>query len=468
MKSFLAVVVLTVACSAQVIQINAGTSTLGQSSTGLTLSAFMPSSTATLSGGVQNGHVVFGSSDAFDIGKTSLLVGTQQLSQYIEGAGVSVTGVGVSAQRGERDNSVGIFAGTVGVGYFMPYIRSAVPQHIGGGMFARHRYGRLRLGAIALDEGRQRTGVASAAWRSQRLTATAVGGVLNNSGYFSGDASYRLLKPLTFFGGHVSTVTPIRSTSDDAGASFNVSRFSVTAMAMRSAATRTVSGKSVSVGTTFGPVRNYVAVTQSGQQKMLIDTMYEQVSRHWTAQQMVTRSNGNTNVGFGGSYTSNRVSFGVDYGVAFVPQAQQAFQRTVSVHINVSIHGTQMTAQTVMIAGLKPLYQISGERWVQGPIATQGSHGVVHASSGKYHVTGIVTDVNGNGLEGVAVIVGKDILYSNTTGHFNTSTKKAKPQSIRIDLDQSTVIGDWKVKEIPASVVPTEDDTTIHVVLIRP
>lgn len=473
MKASVFFILLSAVASAQVIEVNAGSSTLGRSMTGVTVSSFLPNSTTTLSGGVQDGRIALGASHSFDIGKTEMTVGTQQLLQSVDGAGVSVTGVGVSATKTDQthENAIGLFAGTVGVGVFMPYIRTATPQHLGGGLFVRHHWKRLHVGALALDEGSLRTGVGSLSWNSRRVTATAVGGVLNNRDYFSGNGSYRLSRSLTFFGGHTVTATPIHSTSDDAGASFNLGRFSVTAIKLRSSvAFKTVSGESVSLGTTVGPVRNYVAFTKSSSAKMLIETAYEQVTRHWLAQQIVIRSQGSTSIGFGGGYTSNRVSFGVDYGVGFIPQARHPFQRTVTVHVDFSIHGTRVTAQTLMTAGLKPLYQLSGERWMQGPIETQGvSHAIHTVSSGKYQVTGVVTDSEGNGIEGVAIVVGRDVLYSNTTGRFSVTRKSAKAQSVHIDLGESTLVGDWKVKDCPGTVTPAIETTAaIHIVLIRP
>ena len=78
-----------------------------------------------------------------------------------------------------------------------------------------------------------------------------------------------------------------------------------------------------------------------------------------------------------------------------------------------------------------------------------------HAGSfGRYEITGTVTDEAGQPVPGAAVQIGKTLVYTNQSGQFSIGVKAAKPQPIKIPLDQFAAPGSWQVIDAPTVATP--------------
>jgi hypothetical protein len=98
------------------------------------------------------------------------------------------------------------------------------------------------------------------------------------------------------------------------------------------------------------------------------------------------------------------------------------YEKTTSVHLGVTIHGTKLTAMVLLAAGIRPEYSTSAEKFVQGPLEPKTKDR--RAQTGKYSIIGVVVDAAGDPLTGVAVLVGDDVLFSGRDGRFEASRKK--------------------------------------------
>jgi hypothetical protein len=452
---------------------DAGGTTMGQSGGGAELTSYFPQMGAvgpnnlTMSLGVLDGRMTGGVEDSFRYHGGDLNIGSQSLSQGIGGTGLLMNGVGIGYLRGKED-AVGVFAGAVGTSFALPYFTGVPPSHAGGAIFAKHRYGHFKLGTIAADSGSLRTALASVNFKSKTLDATAVGGLLNKQDFSSAYISYR--PSLTFSANfnHYDTFVPLRTTSDSIGAGYSRVNFNLSGSVTRSSSLSEISlAENIQTTVRFGIFQNQVAVYNSRSGLQETDTVTEKISRHLQMSQMFSDSYGTKNVSFGGDYTSNRLSCGLDYGMGFIPLTG-TFQKTTSVHVSLSIHGNKMTAQVLTTAGIRPEYSASTEKYVQGPLSpvTQNEK----SSSGKYEVLGVVHDVTGAPLQGIAVKVGEFNLYTNRDGQFLVHAKSDKDMELTIDLSGSLNDGEWVVKESPKAVRPTRgsSERVVTIILMRP
>jgi uncharacterized membrane protein len=73
---------------------------------------------------------------------------------------------------------------------------------------------------------------------------------------------------------------------------------------------------------------------------------------------------------------------------------------------------------------------------------------------GKYEIRGTVLDENGQGVEGAAVKIGNDVVYSGADGTFEIHVKN-RPYSL-IVLPEKFLIGEWKEISGPSVVSPEQ------------
>lgn len=466
MKFTIVFVVLVSACFAQNIKLDAGTSTMGVAGSGGSAELFFPNNTVNLSGGVVDGHAVGGASDSFMLRDGLATIGTQQLSQYVDGGGVSMQGVGVSYTRKDADNIdnvAGVFAGSVGTGFTLPWMATTVPQHIGFSAFMQRRIENFKIGFVSAVAGGEHTALGSLSWKSSNLSANAVAGMLNNQVFSSGTATYQR-QNFNVTAAHFDTFTPIRARSDSVGGGFYTQRFSVGGGVSQSAtALGGLLAENVTASFRYAKLQNTVGVYHS-RNLMMVDTVTEHITRHIAAEELISHTEGNTSMSFGGDYTSNRLSCGVSQGIGYSPTL--GYIRTTSVHIALSVHGTKLTAIAIEAPGIRQ-YQAGTEKWAQGPMQGK-TRTVTHSSGGKFSVLGVVQDGDGLPLAGVAIAVGDTVLFTNRAGRFETHSKKAQPVLVGVDLDQTMTAGDWKVRDCPQTVMPTVEPQAITIVLVRP
>ena len=201
------------------IQVDAGVSTLyGGAAGGLGFTTYTNGGQQYAGVAFLNGRIVPGAWDEFVFHGYDLTAGSQGLGFSMDGAGVGLSLVGVSIRKTSTDKRtrVVLFAGATGAGYFLPFASATLPSHIGlGGLFEREfklsAKNRVRFSSLDLIAGGQRTAAQGFSFsRSDSFKLVGSAGLLNNSKYANGSASWKPVKRLTIFADHVDYFSPIR------------------------------------------------------------------------------------------------------------------------------------------------------------------------------------------------------------------------------------------------------------------
>ena len=102
-----------------------------------------------------------------------------------------------------------------------------------------------------------------------------------------------------------------------------------------------------------------------------------------------------------------------------------------------------MNTQSYLQPGNKFKYTGAADQWLQGPYESGGQQ--THKSIGKNLISGSVVREDGTPIEGVAVRIGKDLVFTNTAGVFEMRTKKQQELPIVADFGESLAPGNWTV-----------------------
>jgi hypothetical protein len=121
---------------------------------------------------------------------------------------------------------------------------------------------------------------------------------------------------------------------------------------------------------------------------------------------------------------------------------------TFSVHLRTP-HGTNANLDTFV----DPMGHMQWGGYLGGlqysSISVPGDQGL---SFPKYVINGKVMDDSGAGVWGVAVVIGKETLLSDSEGNFQVHVKTAKPLPFAVAPESSIQPGRWTLVSAPATV----------------
>jgi hypothetical protein len=197
-------------------------------------------------------------------------------------------------------------------------------------------------------------------------------------------------------------------------------------------------------------------------------SVHETISPKFALVQVGNFGAGNTNVSFGGSFTSNLVSASLDYQTIYVPfAARDAFRQALMLNVRVQTVGSLQANVSsyvdpdgnVKYTAYVSQYLYRGESASSAP-AEQGIYGNV--------IRGVVSDENGNRVSGAALGVDGEVVYTDSQGSFLVRKKKAKEYDFEVRPAEFLAAGNWEVVHAPARVeaVP-EASATDLVILVR-
>jgi hypothetical protein len=89
---------------------------------------------------------------------------------------------------------------------------------------------------------------------------------------------------------------------------------------------------------------------------------------------------------------------------------------------------------------------------------------MAHASQSRlgarFIVRGIVRDASGKPVAGAAVLVGKEVAFTDFDGTFFVRFRKAKALPVRVVPEDFRAPGNWRVISAPDRVTPEPTDKT--------
>jgi hypothetical protein len=292
---------------------------------------------------------------------------------------------------------------------------------------------------------------------------------------------FRPTSSMNFNFGHQNYVVPaqgqqpaLRAQVDRIGGSGKIDETSIGAALFRSALlNRTSRGASLWGAQSFGRLDlrvNYlVSISGTGPaQQTLSLTTQEKLTPRISVLQVTTYSAGKTSIAFGGSLTANRLSFGVSYQTYYVPfRPDHPFTQALSINLNLNLHGnvhlnttTSFTPQGKMIytvAGSSSYYRLSGLE------ATPQSQNFRFQ---QYLIQGKVTTPNGLPVSGAAILIGKEIVYSDSDGHFFARQRKPGRYKLEVVMARFIADGNFTVASAPEDAAATKDSDAPGIVII--
>jgi hypothetical protein len=182
--------------------------------------------------------------------------------------------------------------------------------------------------------------------------------------------------------------------------------------------------------------------------------------------QVITRDQGRTNVSLGGTITAGLNSIGVDYQVAHSPYlSHDPFVQSMGINARLHVRGVSFSLGSFVTPDGRVHYSAQGNtfmyRGVDGP-SGGGSGGRVDA----FVASGRVVDTTGAPIEGAALDVAGDVVYTDSQGRFFVRKPTGRLLPLRVVLDDFLVPGTFEVVTAPAELRPTREPRGVPAVIV--
>lgn len=202
----------------------------------------------------------------------------------------------------------------------------------------------------------------------------------------------------------------------------------------------------------------------------LIATLRETLSPKLSLLQVVNRTPGNTTFLFGGSYTTNRLSLNVDYHTVYMPFLSHPLVTGLGITLHVKLWGSvQLNGATFRSPDGKLRYTASGSTLLTPSFRPVDRNEKQAPKLGEYIVRGYVRDEGGSPIEGAAIHVGEQTVFSNQAGEF--FLRFAKPQQlvlIVVTQEFLTPLHFTIISAPPTVTAAREDSATDVLIILRP
>ncbi|MGB8012495.1 MAG: hypothetical protein WCF68_12840 [Terriglobales bacterium] len=439
---------------------------------------------------------------------------------------------GIGAMQKDSDSTLYVFAGATSTWLGTGFFNAATSNDPVGVLFyERNLTGRLRFFSRDIASDRQ-TALQGLEWKQNKwLKASLTGGVGSNQKYFAsavnaetktfafkasyvlmGDMFHRievvspmssevdkgnvqmLYKPnqfVTVTTGHQNILEPLTLGGPMQQASVNqfstdlhIERFYFgTGLFTSTAAGRSTQGTNVYLGRRIGQrlevntnyfrsaPRGTSATTTPRQTEVIVSgTVRERIFSRFSLLQLISRAAGQTTYAFGGDFTSNRLMARVDYQNVYLPfRPSQPFEQALALNASLRVTGPwQVTAASNVAPDGHIRYSFGLSTYLYRINGMMTNTSADSFSIAKYLVRGVVQDDQGAPVEGAALHIGKQIAYTDSSGHFTVRFSKRGLFALSVVPDEFINNGVYEVVAAPAQVkADTEDSSSDVQVVVR-
>ncbi len=294
---------------------------------------------------------------------------------------------------------------------------------------------------------------------------------------------YKPLEYVSFTAGHQNLLEPVtlggsmeHATVNQLSADLHVEKFYFgSGMFFSSSAGLNTQGTNLYVGRRFGRLlevnENWFKSKSEGQpgSTILSGTVRENFSSRLSLLQLISRTNGQTTVSFGGDFTSNRLMLQADYQNLYLPfRPDHPFEQALALNAAMRIVGPlQITAASNVDPTGHLRYTFGMSTYLYRMSGMMSSHSETF-SIAKFLVQGVVNDDHGNPVEGAALHIGKEVVYSDSTGAFLVRMKKHGPFPLSVMPEEFITDGVYATVSAPSTVrADTDGDAVILNIVIR-
>lgn len=176
--------------------------------------------------------------------------------------------------------------------------------------------------------------------------------------------------------------------------------------------------------------------------------------------QVITYEQGRASVNFGGTVTTGMSSVSLDYQVAHSPYlTTNPFVQTIGLNARLQLGNYALSLGSFVTPDGKVHYSAQGStflyRGFNGAPGAPVSTGGVRVAS--YLVKGRVVNEAGAPVEGAALEVGGELVYTDSQGNFFHRRPTRHPLVIRVALEEFLSPGAFAVVHAPESATPDRD-----------
>ena len=232
-------------------------------------------------------------------------------------------------------------------------------------------------------------------------------------------------------------------------------------------------GQKLEVNANYFESKPQSTATLPGQRTTVLSgTVRESFSSRFSLLQLVSRSDGQTTFGFGGDFTSNRLMLRADYQNVYLPfRPERPFEQALALNVAFRVAGPlQVTGASNVAPDGHLRYTFGASTYLYrfgGLIANVNTPDSF--SIAKYLVQGIVKDDQSNPVEGAALHIGKQIVYTDSSGHFMVRFSKRGPFPLSVAPEEFITNGFYQVVSAPSQVraEPEDNSSEVQVVIRR-
>ncbi len=534
MRIYCLVLLFTIATPgllAQVFEVNGGASSLYEAQGG-TLTARGPSYDASLSGGIVAGKLVGGANVTRMIGHTTWVLGddyipfvlptdTFDTSHYLVAVGAGGKGTLLGAD-------VFAFAGALSNSFNSPLFEGVRAETPAGILFLKKPLGPHWTAASNIIFSSQTTAIQALQWRpGKSLDLAVAGGVGADQPY--GAASFDLnpsridVKAAYVAAGsqfhRVAMAAPLMSEPDREnvmltfrpakGLSLSAARNNFLSPVSNSQTSVRSSVDNLSAGwqwlgtgltsslyhsawqgmtndaaayTAERNITTWIHTSASYLQswpshgprtRTFVSNTSEKVTPRLRVTELVSRSQGQTTVAFGGGFLSNPISITADYQTYYVPQRisapfEQALILDLQLHVfhGITLHGGSLVAPDGSLRYTADAQAVAVHEGKFAPPGFGDVNNLERASLGGVLVRGTVLDTDRHPVAGAALMVDGLLVYTNDDGIYSLRERKPRAHRLRVLPDQFLNGGGYRVVSAPATISGAPENQGPETVII--
>jgi hypothetical protein len=174
--------------------------------------------------------------------------------------------------------------------------------------------------------------------------------------------------------------------------------------------------------------------------------------------QQISVHNGHPTILFGANLVTPIGEFGVDYQIVHQPlQPFNPFRSALNLTARLQLGNYSTSLGTYIRPDGAVDYSATGSTFLYmgsfGGVQPQQLGGTI----ARYVVRGIVRDEQGNRIEGAAVDLGGQLVFTNSNGEFLLRGKNPRRYALTVQLGDFLLPGQWEVASAPTEVMSTEE-----------
>jgi hypothetical protein len=186
---------------------------------------------------------------------------------------------------------------------------------------------------------------------------------------------------------------------------------------------------------------------------ILSGTMRENFWSRFSLLQLISRTDGQTTFAYGGDFTSNRLLLRADYQNVYLPfRPDRPFEQALALNAALRVAGPwQVTAASNVAPDGHLRYSFGVSTYLyrfRGMMSAQSET----FSIAKYVVQGVVKDDHGVPVEGAALHIGKEVVYTDSTGRFLVRFSRRGPFPLRVTPEEFITNGVYEAVSAPIEV----------------